>query len=99
MRVLRLNLHFDLLSGDSLTHAIRELADYLEQPIDLSTVPAHICMNYDFDAFRYNRSLGCRVTGSAAICVLENGKPWMALQNDAVDLKMNTREPIFIIVK
>jgi hypothetical protein len=100
MRVLRLNLHFDLPTDLSIPDAIRRLADFLEQPLDAEGIPHHLSQNNTHGAFYHNLKLGCRLTGSAAICTLyDDNKPWVITQHGLVDLKRDFGSPDFIIIK
>jgi len=98
MIVLRLNLHFDLVSDADLPTAIRELADFMEQPSNRQVTPP-ICDNCTYNAFQYNRSKGCRLTGSAAVCTIVDGNKWISKQEGIVDQIYTIQDNDFTVVK
>lgn len=100
MHVLRLNLHFDLLTDVDLPSNIRQLANFLERPIDIERDASNICQENSFNAFLYNRKLGYRMTGAMAVCSLHNGeKPWVITQSGIVDAFRQFPSSDYLIVK
>lgn len=100
MRVLRLNLHFDLLTDIDLPNNIRQLADFLERPFNYKRVMPDFIEENSFNAFLYNRKLGCRMTGSIAVCTLyDNEKPWVMTQRGIVDAYQQYPTSSYLVVK
>lgn len=100
MRVLRLNLHYELTTDMSIPDAIRSLADFLEMNLAAESTATNISNNNTHGTFFHNLKLGCRLTGSTAICTLyDDERRWQITQHGLVDLKRDFGEPDFIIVK